>query len=169
MRYASIREFDVSNGENIGVSLFVQGCDKVPHCKNCFNPSTWNFDGGKEWNEKTKELFLELINRPYIKRVSILGGEPLSMQNCDEIYKLCSDIKKNFPDKKIWIYSGYKYEDISSCHTKLKTISCADILVDGEYIDEQKDISINWRGSRNQRVIDIKKTLSKNQIVLYCN
>lgn len=164
-----MRNLDISNGENIGVSLFVQGCDRCPHCKNCFNPSTWDFNSGKEWTEETKNEFMKLIDKPYIKRISILGGEPLSKQNCYDVFKLCSEIKNKFPDKKIWIYSGYKYEEISSCRQQLKAILYADVLVDGEYIDEQKDISLDWRGSKNQRVIDLKKTLLENKTILYCN
>ena len=108
MRYASIRKLDISNGEGVGVALFVQGCRFNPHCYNCFNPDTWDFNGGKEWTPEIKDKFLELIDRPYIKRVSILGGEPLADENLDDIFDLISEIKRRFSDTKtIWLYTGY--------------------------------------------------------------
>ena len=167
MRYASIRSLDISNGANIGIALFVQGCDRKPHCKNCFNPDTWDFNGGKEWTEETKEQFIQLIDRPYIKRVSILGGEPLAGKNYLTIRNLLQDIKSRFPDKQIWLYSGYNFEHFS--REQLRTILYVDVLLDGEYIDEQRDITLAYRGSKNQRVIDIQKSLAQNKIVLYCD
>lgn len=180
MRYASIRNLDISNGEGVGVSLFVQGCPF--HCKNCFNSETWDFNGGKEWTEKTKNKFMELIDRPYIKRVSFLGGECLAEQNLDEVLKLVQEIRISFPEKTIWLYTGYKFEQIKdvfmeskkwfwkhSAITRWEIISNVDILVDGEYIDEQKDLSLRFRGSKNQRVIDVKQSLAQNKVILYCN
>ena len=110
MRYAQIRSMDISNGEGVGVSLFVQGCPF--HCKNCFNSETWDFNGGKEWTEKTKNKFMELIDRPYIKRVSFLGGECLADQNLDEVLKLVKQIRISFPEKTIWLYTGFCWNDI---------------------------------------------------------
>ena len=144
MRYAEIQEFDVNNGEGVGCSLFVQGCHF--HCKNCFNQSTWDFNGGKEWTKATKEKFLELVNRPYITRVSILGD-------------LISQIPLN---KKVWLYTGYVYENMDS-DRKLVSNS-VDVLVDGQYVDELKDMNLSFRGSSNQRIIDIKKTLDSFEI-----
>lgn len=210
MRYAQIRSMDISNGEGVGVSLFVQGCDKKPHCKNCFNSDTWDFSGGKEWTEETKDKFMRLINRPYIKRVSILGGEPLAEQNLDGVldliqtirekypipqndnrenpYKLrvsendnSDEIRISFPKKTIWLYSGYSYSEIfrgqSSCLSqeglnnfkRREIISNVDVLVDGEYIDEQRNLSKKWAGSDNQRVIDIQQSLAQNKVILYCD
>lgn len=209
MRYASIRNLDVSNGENIGVSLFTQGCDRKPHCKNCFNPETWDFNGGKEWTEKTKNKFMELIDRPYIKRISILGGEPLAEQNLDDVLSLIKEIREkypisqnpnsenigksrvledenskeiriSFPQKTIWLYTGYSYPDIfrgqPSCLSqkglnnfkRREIIELCDVVVDGEYIDEQKDLTLKWRGSKNQHVIDVKQSIVPNKVVLYC-
>lgn len=165
MNYAQIRSTDISNGEGIGVAIFVQGCDKTPHCKGCFNSETWDFKSGKEFNSKVKEKFFELINKPYIKRVSILGGEPLSRNNCYEIFLLVSEIKNKFPDKKIWIYSGYSYEKFS--REQLKAILKADVLIDGEYIEELKNPNLKFRGSLNQRVINIPETLKQNKVILY--
>ena len=185
MRFASMRNLDISNGEGVGVSLFVQGCDR--HCFNCFNPDTWDFNGGKEWTEETKNKFIKLIDRPYINRISVLGGEPLAEQNLDEVLSLIKEIRISFPKKTIWLYTGFewnsliakicqptfpdeKFEHDRNIHMKRqKIISNVDILVDGEYIDEQRDITLKWRGSSNQRVIDVKQSLAQNKVVLYCN
>ena len=166
MRYASIRSLDISNGANIGVALFVQGCPF--HCFNCFNPDTWNFNGGKKWTEETKNKFLELIDRPYIKRISILGGEPLAEQNLNDVLSLTEEIRISFPKKSIWLYTGYDFDllqdkfnkyknapsslDTNKWITRWKIVSNVDILIDGEYIDEQRDISLKWRGSKNQHI-----------------
>lgn len=179
MRFASMRNLDISNGEGVGVSLFVQGCDR--HCFNCFNPDTWDFNGGKEWTEETKNKFIKLIDRPYINRISVLGGEPLAEQNLDEVLSLIKEIRISFPEKTIWLYTGYKFEDlINGIHypsdsewedkvLRQSIVKLCDVLVDGEYIDEQRDITLRWRGSLNQRVIDVKQSLTQNKIVLYCN
>lgn len=185
MRYAQIRSIDISNGEGVGVSLFVQGCPF--HCKNCFNSDTWDFNGGKEWTEEIKDKFMKLIDRPYIKRVSFLGGECLADQNLDEVLKLVKQIRNSYPDKTIWLYTGFEwnslmskicqptfpdkdFERIIEIHKKRKEIiSNVDVLVDGEYIDEQKDLSLKFRGSKNQRVIDVKQSLAQNKVILYCD
>ena len=185
MRYASIRSLDISNGEGVGVSLFVQGCPF--HCKNCFNSETWNFNGGKEWTEKTKNKFMELIDKPYINRISVLGGEPLAEQNLNEVLSLIKEIRISFPKKTIWLYTGFewnslmakicqptfpdeKFEHDRNIHMKRqKIISNVDVLVDGEYIDEQKDLTLKWRGSKNQNCIDVKQSLAQNKMVLYCD
>nr|DAG82384.1 MAG TPA: anaerobic ribonucleoside-triphosphate reductase activating protein [Caudoviricetes sp.] len=185
MRYAQIRSMDISNGEGVGVSLFVQGCPF--HCKNCFNSDTWDFNGGKEWTEEIKDNFMKLIDRPYIKRVSFLGGECLADQNLDEVLKLVKQIRNSYPDKTIWLYTGFEwnslmskicqptfpdkdFERIIEIHKKRKEIiSNVDVLVDGEYIDEQKDLSLKFRGSKNQRVIDVKQSLAQNKVILYCD
>ena len=187
MRYASIRNLDISNGENVGVSLFVQGCPF--HCHNCFNSNTRDFNGGKEWTPQIKERFIQLIDRPYIKRISFLGGECLADQNLHEVLQLIKEIRNLFPNKTIWLYTGYSWENImnyKSCSSdnfdyieesyvdglyemRKEIISLCDIVVDGEYIDEKRDLTLKWRGSSNQRVIDVKQTLAKNEIVLYCD
>lgn len=183
MRYAQIRSMDVSNGEGVGVSLFVQGCPF--HCFGCFNPDTWDFDGGKEWTEKTKEKFLKLIDRSYIKRVSFLGGECLAEQNLDDVLSLIKEIRISYPNKTIWLYTGYDFDLLKSEYNVYKytpfaanadewlirweIISNVDVLVDGEYSDEQKDLTLKFRGSKNQRVIDVKKSLAQNKTILYCD
>ena len=179
MRYASMRNLDISNGEGVGVSLFVQGCPF--HCKNCFNSETWDFNGGKEWTEETKNKFMKLIDRPYIKRVSFLGGECLAENNLDEVLKLIQEIRISYPTKAIWLYTGYEWNQIMSpvitddlkstiiVEQRKEIISNVDVLVDGEYIDEQRDLTLKWRGSKNQRVIDAKQSIAQNKIVLYCD
>ena len=183
MRFASMRNLDISNGEGVGVSLFVQGCD-IP-CFNCFNPYTWDFNGGKEWTEETKNKFIKLIDRPYINRISVLGGEPLAEQNLDEVLSLIKEIRISFPEKTIWLYTGYDFDLLNSKYneykytpfaanadewlTRWEIISNVNVLVDGEYIDEQKDLTLKWRGSKNQRVIDVKQSLAQNKVVLYCD
>ena len=186
MRYAQIRSMDISNGEGVGVSLFVQGCPF--HCKNCFNSETWDFNGGKEWTEETKNKFMELIDRPYIKRVSFLGGECLAEQNLNEVLSLIKQIRNSFPEKTIWLYTGFEWDDIMCSFTGLQAdyvvlsekdievwekrreiISLSNIVVDGKYIDKQKDLALKWRGSKNQHVIDVKQSLAKNKVILYCD
>lgn len=186
MRFASIRNLDISNGEGVGVSLFVQGCDR--HCFNCFNPDTWDFNGGKEWTEKAKNKFIKLIDRPYINRISVLGGEPLAEQNLDEVLSLIKEIRICFPEKTIWLYTGYEWNQIMNIKVTQPFFSCQDleskiqnalkrqeiikmcnVVVDGEYIDEQKDLTLKFRGSKNQRVIDVEQSLTQNKVVLYCN
>ena len=180
MRYSSMRNLDISNGEGVGVSLFVQGCPF--HCKNCFNSDTWDFNGGKEWTEKTKNKFMELIDRPYIKRVSFLGGECLADQNLDEVLKLVKQIRISYPEKTIWLYTGYELSEIikQEQHEKVsgipdvwskrwEIIKLCNIVVDGEYIDEQKDLTLKFKGSKNQRVINVEQSLAQNKIVLYCD
>lgn len=186
MRYAQIRSMDISNGEGVGVSLFVQGCPF--HCKNCFNSETWDFNGGKEWTEETKNIFMKLIDRPYIKRVSFLGGECLAENNLDEVLKLVQESRNSFPEKTIWLYTGYEWNQIMNIKVTQPFFSCQDleskiqnvlkrqeiikmcnVVVDGEYIDEQKDLTLKWRGSKNQRVIDVKESLKQGKVVLYCD
>ena len=180
MRYAQIRDMDISNGNQIGVSLFVQGCDIIPHCKGCFNSDTWDFSGGKKWTKEVEDHFLDLIDRPYIKRVSILGGEPLARKNIEDVYHLILEIKHKFPNKIIWLYTGYKLDtffnaDLSSAkepfakRLRKSTVSLTDVLVEGPYIESLKDPHLKYRGSSNQRVIDVQQTLKQGKIILYCD
>lgn len=185
IRYAQIRSLDLSNGEGVGVALFVQGCHFK--CKGCFNPETWDFNGGKEWTEEVKNKFLELANRPYIKRISILGGEPLAKENIDDVLDLVYKIRLSRPQKSIWIYTGYTCEDIlydesetkdiyvcdyymkllNMYQKRRKILSMCDVIIDGRYIDSERDITLQYRGSKNQRLIDIQKSIQKGEIVLW--
>ena len=175
MRYAQIRELDISNGEGVGVALFVQGCHF--HCYNCFNSETWDFNGGKEWTPDTEDKLIELANKPYIKRLSILGGEPLADENLDGVLHLVNRFRLLFPNKSIWVYSGYEWSEIFNDSVYL-TKDCAGwkrreivkkctVMVDGRYIDSQRNPSKKWAGSDNQRVLDIQQSLQKGKIVLW--
>ncbi len=147
IRYASIRELDTSNGNGIGIALFVQGCHF--HCKNCFNQETWDFTGGKEWTASTRKEFLKLADRPYISRISILGGEPLAEENIQEVTSIARECKRSFPEKKIWLWSGYSFKK-HICN--LEITSYLDYIIDGQYIDGLKDPSLVFKGSNNQKV-----------------
>lgn len=176
MRYASIRSMDISNGEGIGVSLFVQGCHF--HCENCFNSETWDFKGGKPWTKETEQYFLTLASAPHISRISILGGEPLADENVAEIFSLIEDLKRLYPIKKVWVYTGYTWEQINDTSKIMddKGISfdglrygCAqhaDVIVDGLFKNDQKDLKLKWRGSANQRVINVQRSLKENKLIL---
>ena len=155
MNFASIRNFDVSNGIGIGIALYVQGCHF--HCKNCFNQITWDFNGGKEWTSNIEDKFIELANNKYVDRVSILGGEPLTPENYDTVLSLCKKLSK-----KIWVYTGYTYETL--CDKEI--LRYIDVLVDGKYVDELRDLNLAFRGSSNQRIIDVKASLDSNKVVL---
>lgn len=177
MRYASMRNMDISNGDGLGVSLFVQGCHF--HCKGCFNEETWNFNGGKLWTKETKAKFLKLIERDYIDRVTILGGEPLAPENVETICELIKEIRKKFPEKKIWIYTGYKIESIlypivtdnldlnrdKILEKRREILDYIDVLVDGKFEEEKKDLNLKWKGSKNQRVINVRESLEKSEII----
>lgn len=176
IRCAQIRSLDLSNGEGVGVALFVQGCHF--HCFNCFNPETWDFNGGKEWTEEVKNKFLELAKKPYIKRISILGGEPLAKENLDDILDLVNEIRLSMPQKSIWLYTGFIWEETRKGNMedglkygewtkRAKIITECDVLIDGQYIDSQRDITLPYRGSNNQRLIDIQQSLQKGEIVLW--
>lgn len=174
---------DISNGEGIGIALFVQGCPF--HCYNCFNSETWDFNDGKEWTQEVKDKFLKLASRPYIKRISILGGEPLADENLDGVLRLVNKIRLLFGNSKtIWIYTGFYWEEIfepsftdqteewindylQQCEKRKQIISDGDVLIDGRYVDTQRDISLKWCGSINQSVIDIQQSLQKGEVVLW--
>jgi len=164
MRYAQIRSMDISNGEGVGVALFVQGCNF--HCNNCFNKETWDFNGGKEWTDEIQEKLLNLIKKPHIKRVSILGGEPLDEKNAKNVLNFANQIRLLFGDeKKIWLYTGYTYENAIKDETRKAVINQCDVLVDGQFVEALKDFTLKFRGSSNQRLIDVKETLKKGQVV----
>lgn len=182
MRYAKIRKMDVSNGEGVGISLFVQGCHF--HCKGCFNQETWDFNGGKEWTPEIEEQFIQLANKPYIKRISILGGEPLADENVRDVYNLIAQMKSRYPEKKIWLYTGYEWEKIvAESHTirvengdylsnlyRYGAIVFADIVVDGKFQLDKQDLyndNIVFAGSTNQMVIDSGASLSNGRIILH--
>lgn len=176
IRYAQIRECDVSNGEGVGVALFVQGCNF--HCHNCFNKNTWDFNGGKEWTPEVEDKFIELASRPYIKRISLLGGECLADENLDGVLNLINKIRLLLPKKTIWLYTGFTFEEClikpKMCEENIfralryEIIKNVDVMIDGRYIDSQRNITKKWAGSDNQRVIDVTKSLQQGKVILYC-
>ena len=158
MRYNLIRKMDISNGPGVRVSIFMQGCSF--HCKNCFNPETWDFEGGQEFTEDTINKVLELSDKKEVKGLSILGGEPMHPTNIEGTTKLAKAFKEKYPEKNIWAWSGFKYEDIKNNDV----FNYIDVLVDGQYKDELHDPTLKWKGSSNQRVIDIKESKKQNKI-----
>ena len=161
MRYAQIRSLDISNGEGVGIALYTQGCRF--HCKNCFNSELWDYTKGKEWSSEVEDYLVSLLSRDYIDRISFLGGEPLSEENLEDLDNLLNRIRKECPSKKIWMYTGYTYEVIKDRLSYiLKNI---DVLVDGLYVDELRDLKLEFRGSSNQRVIDVQKTIKCNEVI----
>lgn len=161
MRYNQIREMDISNGPGVRVSIFMQGCHF--HCKNCFNKETWDFEGGEEFTEDTIKRVLQLSNKEYIKGLSILGGEPMHPNNIEGTTKLAKAFKEEYPDKTIWVWSGYRFdEDLKD----KEVLNYIDVLVDGTYKDELHNPTLKWKGSSNQRVIDVPKSLRQKEIIL---
>ena len=162
MRYNLIRKMDISNGPGVRVSIFMQGC--AFHCKNCFNPETWDFTAGQEFNDDTINEVLELSSKSHIKGLSILGGEPMHPNNEAGTAKLAKAFKEKYPNKTVWMWSGFKFDEGLKDKEALKYV---DVLVDGTYADEFRNPSLKWKGSSNQRVIDVQESLKENRIVLF--
>ncbi len=171
MYYADIKKADVANGIGVRISLFVSGC--THHCKGCFNEEAWDFHYGNEFTEKEIEKIINLMDHPYIAGLTLLGGEPLEHVNQQGILPLLRKVKEKFPDKNIWCYSGYNFEDdiMGKMYKEWKEtpelLSYLDVLVDGEFEEDKKDIKLRFRGSSNQRIIDVKKSLKENKTVLF--
>ena len=162
MRYNKIRKMDISDGPGIRVSIFTQGCSF--NCKNCFNQETHDFNGGKEFNDETLNHVLDLCANDHIEGLSILGGEPMHPQNIEGTTKLAKAFKEKFPNKSLWAWSGYLFDK----DLKDKEIAkYLDVIVDGRYEDDLRNPKLKWKGSENQRVIDVQKSLADSQIVLF--
>ena len=152
---------DISNGPGVRVSIFFQGCHF--HCKDCFNSETWDFEGGKEFTDKTIDRVIELCGNDYIVGLSMLGGEPMHPVNIEGTTKLAKIFKEKYPDKNIWVWSGFLFEGLKD----KEVLKYIDVLVDGQFKTELFDPRLRWKGSSNQRVIDVKKSLKKGDVVLY--
>ena len=162
MRYNKIRKMDISDGPGVRVSIFTQGCSF--NCKNCFNQETHDFNGGKEFNDETLNHVLDLCANDHIEGLSILGGEPMHPQNIEGTTKLAKAFKEKFPNKSLWDWSGYLFDK----DLKDKEIAkYLDVIVDGRYEDDLRNPKLKWKGSENQRVIDVQKSLADSQIVLF--
>lgn len=171
MNYAEIKKTDIANGEGVRVSLFVSGCRR--HCKNCFNKVTWDFNYGKPFTEEVEEELLQALSPDYIAGLTLLGGDPMEPENQRVLYPFVKKVRERLPKKTIWCYTGYTFKDgaieeeQANCEVTRDFISLFDVLVDGRFVEELKDIRLVFRGSSNQRIIDVKKTLSSRNIVLY--
>ena len=177
MNYLQITHEDICNGDGLRVVLWLSGCSH--HCYNCQNPQTWNPDSGILFDESAKQEILDELSKDYISGLTLTGGDPLQENNLDGVLSLVKEITEKFPKKTIWLYTGYSYSDIyrkrayllheERNHNKRRhIIDLADVLVDGKYMDEYRDVTLKWRGSSNQRVIDVKSTKQNGKIVLYC-
>ena len=164
MRYNLIRKMDIADGPGVRVSIFLQGCEF--HCFNCFNPETWDFDGGDELTEEVIERLMELCAEEYVQGLSILGGEPMHPKNIAATTTIAKTFKNLYPDKDLWVWSGFTFEVLQKRKDAEEVLKYIDTLVDGQYKDELHDFRLEWRGSSNQRVIDVQKTLKKGEIVL---
>lgn len=162
MRYNKIRKMDIANGPGIRVSVFFQGC--AFHCKNCFNPETWDFDAGLEFGDEQIEEIINLAKEDHIAGLSILGGEPMHPKNIEATTKLAKRFKEVYPNKTVWSWSGFLFDEYIKKH---EVVNYIDVIVDGQFVDELRNPNLKWRGSSNQRVIDVKKSLKQNKVVLY--
>lgn len=161
MRYNKIRKMDIADGPGVRVSIFMQGC--TFNCKNCFNHDTHDFNGGKEFTDETINRVLELCEKDHIEGLSILGGEPMHPKNIEGTTKLAKAFKEKFPNKDVWAWSGFLFDrDLKD----KEVLNYIDTLVDGQYVDELRDPTLKWRGSSNQRVINVQESLKSNDIVL---
>ena len=162
MKYNIGRKMDISNGPGVRVSVFMQGCEF--HCKNCFNPETWSFENGKDFTQGTINEVLDLCNQDYIKGLSILGGEPMHPKNIEGTTKLAKAFKEKYPNKNLWMWSGFQFDKELKDKEVMKYV---DVLVDGRYVDELHNPTLKWKGSSNQRVIDVQKSLKENKITFW--
>lgn len=171
MNYATIKKRDIANGVGVRVSLFVSGC--THHCKNCFNKETWDFDYGEVYTKETENLILEYLSPQFVNGLSLLGGEPFEPTNQKELVSLLRKVKEKYPQKDVWCYTGYLFDkellsdSRARCEYTDEMLSYIDVLVDGRFVEEKKDITLQFRGSSNQRVIDVKKSLSQNGVILW--
>lgn len=165
MNYIKITKNDIANGEGIGVVLWVSGCNC--RCSNCHNPQTWDFNVGQPFTEETMQELLFELSKPYISHITLSGGHPLEPQNADDVLKIVKRVKMVFPNKNIWIYSGYIWEDIITNPKLAEIMKYCDILVDGKYIDKLRDVTLAFRGSSNQRIINAQKSIAANKVVLW--
>lgn len=167
MNYHTITYPDQNNGDGLRVVLWLSGCSH--HCYNCQNPQTWDANSGILFDESAREELFRELNKDYISGLTLTGGDPLYEANLDGVLDLVNEIRLLLPEKTIWLYSGYTFEECLLNTKRREILKNTDVMVDGRYIDSQRDITLKWRGSSNQRVIDIKQSIKQNELVLYCN
>ena len=171
MNYCKIFDCDVANGPGLRVSLFVSGCTN--HCEGCFQPETWDFNYGSLYTKETEDRILKLLDRPYIRGLSLLGGDPMEPSNQKQLISLVRSVKSLNPKKDIWVYTGFIYEELmregsySHCDVTENFMNCVDVLVDGPFIQSRKNLRLSYRGSSNQRLINIPATKEAGSIVLF--
>lgn len=172
MNYSNIKQYDIANGVGVRVSLFVSGCRK--HCPGCFNQDTWDFNAGEPFTDDVIQTIMDSLAPDYISGLSILGGEPLAEENRLDVVRLIHKVKKLYPNKTIWVWTGYTWEELMKIayrwtfdHYVRSILENIDVLVDGPYEEEKYDILLRFRGSSNQRIIDVKESLKEDKIVLW--
>jgi anaerobic ribonucleoside-triphosphate reductase activating protein len=170
MNYGEIKNYDIANGLGVRVTLFVSGC--THHCQGCFNKMTWDFDYGKPFTEETENEILKMLEPDYMDGLTLLGGEPLEPSNQRRLIPLLKRVRETYPKKNVWCYTGYSFESDLLCESRARCeitdefLSLIDILVDGEFVEAKKNISLAFRGSENQRIIDVKKSLEAGETVV---
>ena len=173
MYYSTIKDCDIANGIGVRITLFVSGCTN--HCKNCFQPQTWDFDFGEPFTEETEEKLLQMLKPDYINGLTLLGGEPMEPQNQRALVPFLKRVREAYPNKNIWCFTGFTYEVLKTdgshprCEVTDEMLSLIDVLVDGRYVDELKDLTLQFRGSSNQRLIDMVKTRENGEVTLLPN
>ena len=166
MYYGNIKNYDIANGAGVRVTLFVSGCTN--HCKGCFQPETWDFNYGRPFTDETEEELLNMLKPAYIRGLTVLGGEPFEPDNQRVLLPFIRRVRKMYPGKDIWMFSGFTYEEFKTegshprCECTDELLTLTDILIDGRFVEEKKNISLQFRGSENQRILDMKKTLAAN-------
>ncbi len=171
MNYATIKWYDVSNGPGVRVSLYVSGCRN--HCKNCFNPETWDFCYGEPFTREVEDKIINALAPEYIKGFTLLGGDPFEPENAEALVPFMERLRKKYPEKSVWCFTGYDYEaDLltgkkGDIDTNMRLLSTLDVLVDGKFVEELKDLNLLFRGSSNQRIILVRPSLEKDEVVLW--
>ena len=171
MHYGEIKNCDIANGEGVRVTLFVSGCTN--HCEHCFQPQTWAFDYGRPFTEETEQYLLELLAPSYINGLTLLGGEPFEPENQRALLPFVKRVRQELPEKNIWAYTGFTYEDLlregsyPRCQVTDELLSMVDVLVDGPFVEAKKNLSLRFRGSENQRIIDVPASLASGTVVLW--
>ena len=170
MNYCNIKNCDIADGPGVRVTLFVSGCTN--HCKGCFQPETWDFDYGEPFTRETEDKLIAMLEPHYIAGMTLLGGDPFEPSNQRALLPFVKRVRETCPDKTIWAYSGFTYEELKTdgshprCEVTDELLGLIDVLVDGRFVEEKKDLRLRFRGSSNQRIIDVKKTLASGEVVL---